>query len=113
MEPVRLNELLNYVGISELVIDQSCSEEHIKLLSVSLKWRSVAPHLGLSAADIEEIEFDSKVESERRLKTLQMWKDKYAFKATYKELVKALLTVGNASHAHDVCKLLKSEKGMV
>ena len=110
MEPVRLTELLKYEGISELIIDQSCSEQHIKLLSVSLKWQIVAPHLGLSAADIEEIEYDKKVESERRLKTLQMWKEKYAYKATYRRLVEALLTVGNASHAQDVCKLLKSEK---
>ena len=110
--PPTLEELVKELRISLHLLDQKCSNEHLKSISLFLDWRSVAPHLGLSERDIEAIEFDKKTEDERRLAVLQKWKRKYGYKATLKRLVAALLAVGNADDAEQVCRLLPTSAGM-
>ena len=108
-EPPSLREIVQRVGIRhEMVLDQSCSEAHAKIISLWLDWKRVAPHLGLNQANVAEIEVDSKDEFERRLKALQKWRAKYAFKATYRKLMEAFLIIENASHAVLVCMMLKT-----
>ena len=104
--PVTLDELVATVGISLETLDQKCTDEHTRTISEFLDWRRVAPYLELDDAAIQVIERDSGDEPQRRLKTLQKWKERFAFKATYKMLVEVLLTVGRADHAEKVCKLL-------
>ena len=112
MEPPTLEELVKKVGISLHLLDQKCSDDHLRSISLFLDWRSVAPHLGLSERDIEAIEFDKKTEDERRLAVLQKWKRKYGYKATLKRLVAVLLAVGNADDAEQVCCLLPTPAGI-
>ena len=113
MEPVTLEELVKEVGISMDKLEQRCTEEHLKSISLFLDWRGVAPHLGLNEVDIRDIESDAKSDAEKRLKTLQKWKKVFSIKATYLNLVKVLLDNRNSDDAEKVCKLLLSEKGMV
>ena len=109
MEPLpTLEGILREVGISEVVLERKCSDEHLKSISLFLDWRSVAPHLGLSERDIEDIKSENTTESERRLKVLQVWKRKYGYAATLKKLVVALLKVENTLDAEQVCRLLKT-----
>ena len=109
MEPPTLEELVKKAGISVDLLDQPCSDEHLKSISLFLHWRNVTPHLGLSEVDIEDIKSGEGTEPERRLKALLKWKTKYSFKATLKILVEVLLMVGNADNAGRVCYLLKSQ----
>ena len=111
MEPPTLEEVVKKVGISQDQLDQTCSDEHLKSISLFLDWRNVAPHLGLSRIDIKDTESENRTESERRLEVLQKWKTKYGFKATLKSLVMVLLTVGNAHDAEEVCRLLQLQAG--
>ena len=113
MEPVTLEELVKELRIPMAKLDQKCTDEHLKSISLFLDWRRVAPHLGLSDADIGEIESDKRTDAEKRLEVLQKWKTKYGFKATFINLVNILLGIGNADHAEKVCRILLSEKGMV
>ena len=110
--PPTLEELVKKVRISLDLLDQKCSDEHLKSISLFLDWRSVAPHLGLSERNIEDIEADKKKESERRFKTLQTWRKKYGYKATLKKLAEALLSVENADDAERVCRLLQTPAGI-
>ena len=110
--PPTLEELVKKVRISLDLLDQKCSDEHLKSISLFLDWRSVAPHLGLSERNIEDIEADKKKESERRFKTLQTWRKKYGYKATLKKLAEALLSVENADDAERVCCLLQTPAGI-
>ena len=73
-----------------------------------MEWRRVAPYLKLNDSEVDEVDLDGKSELEKRLKTLQKWKRKFAFKATNKRLIEALLECGRADHAEKVCKLLAS-----
>ena len=94
------------IGIPLSSLDQRCSEDHLRNISSFLDWRKVAPYLGVSEVEVEEIDFDRETEYDRRLKTLQMWKSSWDYMATFKTLVLALLKVGNAYQAEKVCRLV-------
>ena len=106
--PPTLEGLLKEVDISVDLLDQTCSDKHVTSISLFLDWRSVAPHLGLSERDIEDIKSENTMESERRFKVLQKWKKKYGYMATLKNLVVVLLQVENALDAERVCRLLQT-----
>ena len=90
-------------------LDLECSEHHVIDTSLFLKsWRTLAPHLKLVDTDIEEIDQDGRTEQEKRLKTLQKWRERFIFRATYKILMEALLKTGRADHARRVCCLLRT-----
>ena len=61
---------------------------------------------------MEATEHDGRNEAEKRLRMLQKWKETFAFKATYKMLVQALLDSGNAENAERVCQLLTTDEGL-
>ena len=109
MEPPTLDGLVKEVRIPPALLDQKCSDEHLKSISGFLDWRIVAPYMGLSETDIQDIDIDKRAEPEKRLKALQKWKMKYGYVATFKNLVQVLLKVGNADHAEEVCRLLQEQ----
>ena len=106
---VTLEELVREVGVAPESLDKRCSDDHLRSISLFLDWHTVAPHLGLSETDQEEIESDGK--KDPAAETLVKWKGKFAFKATYKSLIEVLLTTGKANHAEEVCKLLNGITG--
>ena len=106
MAGVTLEELVKKVGVAPEALHERCSDDHLRSISLFLDWRSVAPHLGLSETEREEIESDGKKHSGKKLKTLEKWKSKFVFQATYRRLIEVLLTIGRADHAEEVCKLL-------
>ena len=109
MEPPTLDGLLKEVDIPLTLLDQKCSDEHLKSISLFLDWRRVAPHLGLDKIHTDEIE-SKKTEFEKRLDMLQKWKMKYGYTATFKNLVQVLLKVGIADDAEKVCRLLQPQE---
>lgn len=114
MEGVTLEDCVKQFSISVELLDTTVSDEHIRAVSKFWEWRTVAPHL-LEAREIEEVDVDQKYEQEKRHKSLQKWKSKFAFKATYKKLINAFLESARADHAEEVCKLLASlapQKGL-
>ena len=110
MAEVTLDELLEEVGISPFQLDKPCTSEHLQDIALFLEsWRTMAPHLGLSKIQVEEVESNGRAETEKRQKILESWKAKFAFKATYIVLVKALLKTSKADLAERVCRLLPKE----
>ena len=109
MAGVTFEELICHVGISANELDRPCPDEHITSISLSLpKWQTVAPLLGLTETDEEDVE-EGKNTQEKRYKTLQKWKAKNLFKATYRVLVDVFLKLGRADLAEKVCRLLVDE----
>ena len=107
MSRVTLGELLKEVGVSPSQLDKACTSEHLQEISLFLEsWRTVASHLGLSRTEVEEVERDGRAEKEKRQKILEVWKAGFAFKAKYVVLIKALLKIGRADQAMEVCHLL-------
>ena len=107
MSGVTLDELLKEVGVSSSQLDKACTSEHLRDIALFLEsWRIVAPQLGLSKVQVEDIERDGTEEKEKRQKILECWKAKFVFKAKYTTLVTALLKIGRADQAEQVCHLL-------
>ena len=111
MAGVTLDDCVRQFSLSVELLDSAVSGEDIQEVSKFLQWRRVAPYLELNQSEFEEIDSDGKNEQEKRRNTLLKWKGKFAFKATYKKLIMALLESGRADHAEEVCKLLAPEKG--
>ena len=104
---VTLDELLEEEGVFSTQLDKTCTREHLRGIAMFLEsWRTVASHLGLSNAEVEEVQRDGTEEKERKRKILEVWKARFGFKATYKVLIEALLEIGRADQAQEVCHLL-------
>ena len=110
MDGITFEELIVYVGISADELNKLCSDEHITSISLCLaNWQTVAPHLGLTETDEEDVEEEGKKTQDKRYKALWKWKAKNLFKATYRVLVDVFLKLGRANLAEKVCRLVLSE----
>ena len=110
MAGVTFEELIAYVGISADKLNKPCSDEHITSISLFLaNWQTVAPLLGLSETDEEDVEEKGKKTQDKRYITLRKWKCKNLFKATYRVLVDVFLKLSRADLAEKVCRLLTDE----
>ena len=97
MAAITLDELLQEVGVHSEKLNGSISDDHLRVIALFLtSWRTVVTYLGLNEIDLDGIEQEGKNEQEKRLKALQIWKAKFAFKATYRMLVEVLLLLAMA-----------------
>ena len=102
---ITVKELEEHFKISHL--NKEVSDGHILEISTFLEaWKIVAPHLGLNKGEIESIGNDGNTEDEKRLLMLQRWKQALIFKATYKRLLEALLSIKRADQARKVCQMI-------
>ena len=80
--------------------------EFYELSQYLTKWKLLASKLGVKA-DVYTIE--SERADMQRVKFLEMWKQRCAFKATYRVLVDALLSINQADNARGVCQILRGK----
>ena len=73
-----------------------------------MDWQLIGFHLELTKADIVAVDEDYRTAEQKRVEMLGKWKEKFAFKATYRAFVEALLSCGKASDAIEVCKAIAS-----
>ena len=96
------------VSVHPEKLNESVSDDHLRAIAIFLtSWRKVATYLGLSENDLGDVEQEGKDEQDKRIKVLQIWKGKFAFKATYRMLVEVLLQLAKADVAEKVLLLLK------
>ena len=108
MSQLKLQDVLDEAEISLELLEQPCSEERLlELANHCDPWNIVGLHLKLSETVINDIDRDYRTTEEKRIKLMQKWKEGFAFKATYKVFVKALMSCGRADPALKVCRLLK------
>ena len=107
MAGITLDECIEQFDLAAEDLDEKCSDEHILAVSRFLDWKGVAPYLNLTDSEVDAVDSDGRDEPDKRHKTLQKWKSKFAFKATYKNLIQALLKSCKGDHAEEVCKLLQ------
>ena len=110
MAGITFEELIAYVGISADELNKPCSDEHMASISLFLaNWQIVAPHLGLTETDEEEVEEEGRKTQDKRYKILRRWKNKNLYKATYRVLVDVFLKLSRADIAEKMCRLLVDE----
>ena len=106
---ITVEDLTQKFNISSSVLENEVSDDDIREIANFFEsWKLVAPHLSLGKGEIEAIDEDGTSEEGKRLLMLQRWKQALVFKATYKELINALLSVRRADLAVKVCQTVSS-----
>ena len=105
---VSLQDILIQAGLQGTdILKQECSRQLLlSLAKCCVEWRRIALHLELTDADIAAIDGDNRTIDEKRIGMLVRWREKLAFKATYKVFVEALLACGRTSDAISACKII-------
>ena len=107
---VTLQDVAAQAGIKRLdILDQECSQQVLlSLAKHCVDWQLIGFHLGLTKGDIVSVDGDCRSVDEKRIGMLGRWKEKFAFKATYRVFITALLSCGKASDATEACKAIVS-----
>lgn len=93
------------------ILDQECSQQVLlKLAKHCVEWQLIGFHLELTKADIVAVEEDYRTAEQKRIELLGKWKERFAFKATYRVFIEALLLCRKASDAIEACKAIVSSK---
>ena len=107
-----LKDLIARSGVRD--IDKECSDEDILAFGDFCDpWKQVGLHLGLTEAQLSAIDEENRTVSLKRLAVLQKWKSRFAFRATYRALVNALLKCEKTDEARKVCNTLAQKEGSV
>ncbi len=102
---------LTNMRLSEHQLHQKCREEHLPLISLKFRWRTVGAFLKLTEQQLHDIEIDCRGEQERRMATLRSWMRTFGDRATYGVLMRAMLRCQDLEHAMNVgVILLRSER---
>lgn len=100
-----LDELLE--SVSKKSLDKPCSDEHIvEIASKVTNWRLIAPHLGLTEVDEENIVQNHRDVQLQRREMLRTWQQKFGFRATYGSLARALHKAERVDLVEKVIELL-------
>ena len=107
-----LQDVATQVGLKTLdVLDQECSQQVLlRLAKHCVDWQLTGFHLELTDGEITAVDGDYRSVDEKRIGMVRRWKEKFAFKATYRVFIEALLSCGRASDAVYACKAIVSSK---
>ena len=108
-----MQEVATQAGIDKMdILDQECSQKMLLNLSKHcVNWRLIGHHLELTEAHIAAVDEDNRTADEKRVGMLGRWKGKFAFKATYRVFVEALLACERTEDAVDACRTIA--KGLI
>ena len=105
-----LEDLLKDVPPEKL--DEPCRDDHLSELALSVtEWQSIAPFLGLSEAEEEDIERDCAKNKTQKIKMLRKWKEKFGKRATYRRLARVFWKLGRVDLVGELCDILQMEGG--
>ena len=109
---VTLQDVAAQAGLKTLdVLNQECSQQVLlRLAKHCVDWQLTGFHLELTKSDIVAVDEDYRTAEQKRVEMLRKWKEKFAFKATYRVFIEALLSCGKASDAINACRDIVSSK---
>ena len=109
---ITVEELEERYQIPQGFLDDTFTDEHAREFALSVdSWELLASHLDLSEQQIEAIKIDNESQEVKRLKVLNKWKQKFAYRATYRRLLEVLLSIDRKDLACNVCELVTSKQG--
>ena len=93
------DELLGHYEVEKSIMKQTFDDEHLREFSLIMDTLEIlATFLEIPNSDITAIKNQGTV-IEQRIKMLECWKQRRGFKATYEEMVKALLKINRTDLA--------------
>ena len=108
---ISVEEATDRAGVRLDILLKECLVKPVDLASFCVKWKLIGKHVGLTEADIAAIDGDNRTVEEKRVGMLEKWKSKFAYKATYRALIEALLAEGRSTDAIEACKVIKAAEG--
>ena len=106
--PITIKELAEEARLSLECLDLPFHKDHAHIFAKFCDpWENIGYNLCLNDAIINGIREDNSTAETRRIAILQLWKQKYAHRATYRVLVQALIESGHAQQALELCCKLK------
>ena len=106
--PVTIKELTEEARLSLECLDLPFHKDHAHILAKFCnQWENIGYNLHLNDANISGIMENNSTAEKRRIATLQLWKEKFAHRATYRVLVQALIESGRAQQALELCYKIK------
>ena len=104
---ITLQEIAAQAGLRvEDLSGEISSRRLLGLLEFCVHWKLIGKQLGLTDGEIAAVDGDNRTEVEKRLGMLEKWKGKFAFKATRRQLVEAILACEQAQQAVNACKVI-------
>ena len=103
-----LEDLLKDIPCEKL--DQPCRDVHLSEMALSItKWKSIAPYLGLTEAEEENIEKNCGENETQKIGMLRKWKKKFGNRATYRKLGQVFYKLGRVDLVEKVRELLQTD----
>ena len=103
-----LEDLMKDVPCEKL--NQPCRDVHLSEIALSVtKWKSIAPYLGLTEAEEENIEKNCGENETQKIGMLRKWKKKYGKRATYRKLGQVFCKLGRVDLVEKLCELLQTD----
>ena len=106
---VTIDQLVNIVGISKDLLDQTCSTEHLmKIASRLPNWQKYAESLRLSDSQVQDIKTDPHLDTAMKAqRVLKMWHQANGFKASHRSIVDVSLQLKHVAFAESICRMVK------
>lgn len=106
---ISLKDLMEKYNLSQDQLDVEVSDEHLREMSGIIDDPEIVGfQLGLTEPEMTAINRDAGTQERQRVYMLRKWKQKRSWRATYRELIEALLKSSRAEQARSVCELLSS-----
>ena len=104
---ITVEEVAANAGVELSTLSKECPEYMLlNFAKFCIEWKLIGRRLELSKADVEAVDCDDRTEREKRFGMLEKWKEKFAFRATYKSLIESLLAEGKSTDAIHVAKII-------
>ena len=100
-------DLTQRYQLTQDVLNQPVSEEHILEIRKTIPWRDVGPYLLGTGPKFEDIHRDGHDEEDKRRLTLAKWQETEGNDATYDRLIEAMVKAEKNKAASEVCCLIK------
>ena len=101
------SDLVKRHNLTNEAVTRKCTYPHSQYFAKFISWDSVGCRLkGITAKHISDIQTDGTDEAKRRRILMQKWAEVEGDKATYLELIVAMLKAEKLNEATLVCKLL-------
>ena len=109
MESSEFLELIKKYELPEKEYDKKVSDAHLETISRSSckHWERLPSHLEMNDIVVSDVRRTQIDEEGKRLEFLRKWREQKGSKATYKQLVLALLKIECRDDAEKVCEILK------
>lgn len=106
-EEITLQSLMKEYRLSQELLDKEVGDKFLREVSWIIDDHDVlGRELGLKEPELMDINHNTEDHNLRKRNMLMKWRQRYAFKATNKKLIEALLECHENKQARDVCKLL-------